>query len=69
MQGSVKTGKQLSERWRVVGKTKEQSWRTIYVWFTLRKRVKLRAALPRNLLVIILLTQDLCLESYKVFIL
>ena len=25
--------------------------------------------MPRNLLVIILLTQDLCLESYKVFIL
>ena len=35
----------------------------------LHKRVKLCAALPRNLLVIILLTQDLSLESYKVFIL
>ena len=35
----------------------------------LHKRVKLRASLPRNLLVIILLTQDLSLESYKVFIL
>ena len=69
MQGSVKTGKQLSERWRVVGKTKEQSWRTIYVWFAVRYVRELNFVLPCLEIVIILLTQDLCLESYKVFIL
>ena len=46
MQGSVKTGKQLSERWRVVGKTKEQSWRTIYVWFAVRYVRELNFVLP-----------------------
>ena len=46
MQGSVKTGKQLSERWRVVGKTKEQSWRTIYVWFAVLYVRELNFVLP-----------------------
>ena len=47
-----------------------QDWRTICARFAVcNKRVKLRPALPRNLLVIVLLTQDLSLKSYKVFIL